>query len=1027
MKHPGAGRTSRLSVRLLGELQVLDGNGHAMALPASKKTRALMGYLVATGQPQRRERLCDLLWDGPDDPRAELRWSLNKIRPLLNDAGVTRLTADREHVCFEAGDADVDIARVQPLRTSDLSTSPIALLEETVSLFRGEFLDGLDLPACYRYQDWCIVEREAWSKFRLAALGTLVARLGESQEKALRYARELVSLDPLSETGHAAIVRLLGEMGRAKDAIQHFNYASTTLNRELGTSRSGELDRARQRLRSVRAKAVALTPRPAHSSDARGKSVASHSDTPPSVGRAAERARFDELLAAAATKRGAQILLVTGDPGIGKSHELAHIRERMRALGGCAAGAHAFEPEAVRPYGIWSDLLATLSRERDVEPSPVLALLLPRMGAAPIDAVDHNRLFDGVAEFIQALAADGPLVITLDDLQWIDESSASLLHYVVRKLREPSAVLFVCAARSGELPDNIAASGVLRELRNERRLQEITLGPLGTQESADLVRGIDPSLDSAAIASRSEGNPLFLVELARAHARGSVDRQHGLEALISSQLERLSVTSRDLLPWAAALGRSFTIDVLARVASLEAPDLFAALRELEQRRVIKPIGDDRYDFVHDLIRQSAYAGISQPRRKVLHRHIARFLDAVVASDDAAASELARHAALGDEYAIAARACVMAGERSLRLFASSEAVAFAERGRLYLDRVPAGAERLEMRIALLKVRILAGAGPGMRPLPPLREEVVEAVVEAETRGLPALAATGHYLLSVIHQQAGEGGRARDYTLQAAHAGRASDPATQARQLANTARCLLELEAEIPRSRTLISEAQALAAPLRLELCETHLGRGLLHRWDGQADAAVGCIQQALQLARASADRWRECICLRWLATLQFERGEYQAVRDYCAQLREIAGRLGDDEAPLAATLEALARVAGGDTSVPQALATGLEQMAAIDDKSYLAYALNEAARHHMRMGCAEATAGFAAQALSIAEVIHRPNEIVIARALLACARREMGTDDGSALRALAEEAPAGDFISYRARSTLQETTSRSFQR
>ena len=66
-------------IRLLGELQLVGCDGRAVALPASRKTRALLGYLIATGQPHRRERLCDLLWDGPDDPRAELRWSLSKI------------------------------------------------------------------------------------------------------------------------------------------------------------------------------------------------------------------------------------------------------------------------------------------------------------------------------------------------------------------------------------------------------------------------------------------------------------------------------------------------------------------------------------------------------------------------------------------------------------------------------------------------------------------------------------------------------------------------------------------------------------------------------------------------------------------------------------------------------------------------------------------------------------------------------------------------------------------------------------
>ena len=93
-----------LSIRLLGELRLQRG-ALAVALPASKRTRALLGFLAATAKPQTRQTLCDLLWDGPDDPRAALRWSLTKLRPLVNDAGAERLKADREHVVFSAGDA----------------------------------------------------------------------------------------------------------------------------------------------------------------------------------------------------------------------------------------------------------------------------------------------------------------------------------------------------------------------------------------------------------------------------------------------------------------------------------------------------------------------------------------------------------------------------------------------------------------------------------------------------------------------------------------------------------------------------------------------------------------------------------------------------------------------------------------------------------------------------------------------------------------------------------------------------------
>ncbi len=135
-------------MRLLGELQLVGSDGRAVALPASRKTRALLGYLIATGQPHRRERLCDLLWDGPDDPRAELRWSLSKIRAVLGDKEGVRLTADRERVGVELGNALMDIKRVQSLLGDDVSTAPIAALKEAASLFGvGEFLDGPRLAA----------------------------------------------------------------------------------------------------------------------------------------------------------------------------------------------------------------------------------------------------------------------------------------------------------------------------------------------------------------------------------------------------------------------------------------------------------------------------------------------------------------------------------------------------------------------------------------------------------------------------------------------------------------------------------------------------------------------------------------------------------------------------------------------------------------------------------------------------------------------------------------------------------------
>src|SRR5687768_16879961 len=102
-----------LQIRLLGELQVLR-MGERLALPPSKKTRALLGYLLLTQRSQRRERLCELFWDVADDPRAALRWSLSKLREVL-DGPEPRLSADREQVTVDTRKLSVDALTLKQL------------------------------------------------------------------------------------------------------------------------------------------------------------------------------------------------------------------------------------------------------------------------------------------------------------------------------------------------------------------------------------------------------------------------------------------------------------------------------------------------------------------------------------------------------------------------------------------------------------------------------------------------------------------------------------------------------------------------------------------------------------------------------------------------------------------------------------------------------------------------------------------------------------------------------------------------
>lgn len=966
-----------LQIRLLGGLRLIR-DGHDVVLPASKKTRALLGYLTTTGVPHRRERLCDLLWDGPDDPRGELRWSVSKLRPLLHTGdSASRLVADREFVGFVPERTEIDLASVRSLLQGGIPATPTEHLEQAAGLFRGELLDGLDLPICYRYQEWCMAEREATSRLHQAILTKLVARLDDQPDRALPYARALVTVNPLAEAGHATIMRLLGRLGQKREALAQYDHARRILETELGVTPGEEIAAAYQSLqvdvgsRSLKPRAPVQHPGP---------------ERPPVpravfVGRRDERQLIDQIVARTMKRQALPTILVSGEPGIGKSHLVAHLEARVIAVGGIAFGARAFEAEATRPYGIWIDLLRTIMHARGGKHLPrELGLLIPELGAPTEEIGDRSRLFDGVVDLLRQMSNDQPVVVTLDDLQWIDEASSSLLHYVVRQFNAPAGVLFAIGARTGEITDNTAAASVIRSLRGDGCLQQFALTALSATETAQLVSTVAPGIDPDNIYAVSAGNPLFSLELARAQARGDPGTGQTIELVVAGQLARLQDRTRDLLVWAAALNRSFTPEDIARVAGLDVSDLFVCLNDLERYGLIRPTDDDTYNFSHDLIREAVYRSISQPRRTLVHRQIVRMLMAT--GGDELAADAVHHAALGNAHDLAARACIVAGEYALRFFANVEASGFAERGARHAHHLPSGPLKVETEIALINIRIVAAIGPGMRPLPPIANEVASLVSAAEALGLHASAATGHYLLSVLYQEAGDRPRAETSTLRAAQAGRITDDATRVNQLANTARCLLELETQVSRARALIDEAEAIAHALEIERCELHWARGLLQRWDGQTVASGRSLQRALALARHTEDRRREYKCLTWLAVLSFERGHFRETRTHCMELIAIAEKTGVGDTPFAMALKALADLPLAGDRAQADLEVSLRHLREIDDKSYLAYALNAAAGFMLRAGEPKSASHHASEALTVSAAMRRTNELAIARASLA---------------------------------------------
>jgi len=189
----------RLQIGVLGELRVTS-DGRELPLPPSKKTRALLAYLAVAGRPQRRERLCELFWEVPDDPRGALRWSISKIRQIVNDGGEDRLKADRNTVCLEVDSIDLDFGRVAQLKPQDVEAFNGPTLEALAGAFRGRFLDDLSLPYCPEFEAWRVSHADKLDVLRLRILRALVDGLREEPERALVHLHALQNLDPEDAT-----------------------------------------------------------------------------------------------------------------------------------------------------------------------------------------------------------------------------------------------------------------------------------------------------------------------------------------------------------------------------------------------------------------------------------------------------------------------------------------------------------------------------------------------------------------------------------------------------------------------------------------------------------------------------------------------------------------------------------------------------------------------------------------------------------------------------------------------------------
>jgi predicted ATPase/DNA-binding CsgD family transcriptional regulator len=365
-----------------------------------------------------------------------------------------------------------------------------------------------------------------------------------------------------------------------------------------------------------------------------------------------------------AAKHGqAHVVLLAGDPGIGKTRLLDEIARRTAQKGATILRGGASEAEGMPPY---LPFVEALGRYIQVTPldhlgtqvaaaQQVLATLLPelitRLGELPASAPlppeqARFRLYEAIGMFLQAIGAPHALVLTLDDLQWADSASLDLLCHVARH-QQGAHLLVVGAYRESEVAHHSALARTLTELSRQRVLTIVNIGPLSAVETGMLAEsklsGALQPATKALLHTHSEGNPFFAEELLEGwiEAGALVHEQnqwmavtpldHALPPSIVGALwqrfERLSTESVDHLRVAAIIGRTFDLSLLAAVQEQEVEAIETSLLEAARARLVRTDQTGTFTFTHDKIRECLYTEVSTSRRRRLHGLIGGLLEA----------------------------------------------------------------------------------------------------------------------------------------------------------------------------------------------------------------------------------------------------------------------------------------------------------------------------------------------------------------------------------------------------------------
>jgi DNA-binding SARP family transcriptional activator/tetratricopeptide (TPR) repeat protein len=610
-----------------------------------RRERSVLALLVAAGgKVVSADRLIEDVWsDTANQGTANsLRVAVSRLRALLEPHRVPGQPAEilvsvgGGYSLVTSPDA-VDIHRFTTLveQAQDAEHGDtLELCDRALGLWGGKpFGDAVDCEPLR-------AEATRLEEVRLSAMELRAASmltLGRHQP-LIADLESLVVTYPLRERFHELLARALYRSGRQADALAALRLNRRVLAEELGADPRPEM---------IRLEADVLQQRP---------DTGPVTETTPSsdtstvlVGRTAELAVLTEALDEALNGRSSTVL-IAGAAGIGKSRLAAEAATHGKARGANVIVGRAHPVGVCPPYWVWLPIIRELAGPA---PAPIIAALLNATGDP--DAVDFGaqalRTYDAIVGLLVQAAAQRPLVVVLEDLQWADDTSVRMLSYAVDALREARLLVVATIREIG--PPSAALSTCLATLAR-RSMPRILLEGLNHCDVRALIGTADDELASV-VAERTDGNPFFaleLVRLLRAEKRldpggaREVQVPRGITDVLRWQLQDLPPAVVRTMSIAAVIGRHFDLPVLAQVSESTNNEIIDLLDAAKPWVIEEPDRADRYRFAHALVRETLIALLPHARQARFHAAVAVALVPYVNDDAGIVTQVAHHFAIG---------------------------------------------------------------------------------------------------------------------------------------------------------------------------------------------------------------------------------------------------------------------------------------------------------------------------------------------------------------------------------------------